>query len=87
MGDPFAVHAVIIDADLLAFGDAVYQRPKIILDAPAIVTDLRVVIQLLADQLVELRTILRSGEAFELFDQLLLFDDIRYDRIAYRRIG
>ena len=67
--DPVPVHSVILDADLLVLQDTVHKLPEIVLYTFAVVMDLRIVVQFLADQLIQLLPIHRCGEPPQLVDK------------------
>ena len=69
MGDPFAVHPVILNADFLPLSDTVHNLPKVILYTFTVVANLGVVIQFLANQLVQLRPVFRCGELLQFINQ------------------
>lgn len=61
-----AVHAVVFYGYLAFSCDAADKLPQRFLYAFAVVFDFRVVVQLFADEFVELRAVFRGGEFFEL---------------------
>ena len=69
MRNPFAIHAIILDTDFLVLCNTVYNFPKVVLYAFAIVIDFGIVVQFLANQLVHLGTIFRCGKLFQLVNQ------------------
>lgn len=66
MCDPAAIHPVVFDADLPALQNAVHDFPEIVLHAFTVVVDLRIMVQLLADQFVQLLPVRRGRKPTQL---------------------
>ena len=69
MGDQGAIHAVVVNGNLALVGDAAHQLPQRGLDALTAVLDLRIVVELFADEVLHPGPILRRGESLELLGQ------------------
>ena len=66
MCPPCPVLTIIIYGYLLFFGNAARQLPEGLLNAFAVVLDLRIVVKLFADKLIQLRSVLAVVNLFSL---------------------